>query len=843
MAWPFSLWSDLRYAARSLSRTPGFTTAAVLTLALGIGVNVALFSLFQQILLRGLPVPEPERLVNLIDPGPDPGRRVARASLAGETDAIFSYPMFRDLEQGQGAFAGIAAHRIFDANLSTGEQARLESGVFVSGGYFPSLGLQPALGRLLGTEDDRVDGQAESVVLSHEYWRSAFSAEPDVIGRRFLVNGTPLTIVGVAPPGFHGTTVGSRASVFVPITFRAAMGPGALPNHDDRGVHWVHVFARLAPGLTREEAAAAINALYRPILNEIEAPLLTDVNARELEAFRAKSLVLQSGARGQSLLLAPARQRLELFLAVGVVVLLLCCANIAGLMLVRGTVRSGEMAVRASMGATSGRLLSLLLTESLAVALPAAFVSLGVAWWTLRGIASTVPGIPTDAGRVAPGAAFEVSLSSGPVLVAIGIAVASALAFGLFPARNLMRTHPAQTLQSYGAKQTSSKGLTRFRTALATVQVALAMALLATTGLFVQSLANIARVDLGIDTDSVVTFSISPQASGYAPDATAGLFDRLEQELAGIPGVASVGSASFGLLGGGSFRARGLAVDGTEIEEEVPVNFVSPDYFRTLGIGLLRGRAFGDSDSAGAPEVVIVNQRFAERLGFDGDILGRVFSEGWNGEIVGLVADAKAANVTDEIGPQLFLPRRQSPFGSGSLTFYVRGDRPPEDLVGAIRATVAGVAPIVPISNLRTMEQQVDENIATERFIAGAATAFAVLATLLAGIGLYGVLAFTVAQRSREIALRIALGATGNRIRVGVLRRVAAMALAGTVIGTVAAVLLGRAARSLIFGVDAASPIALAGAAVAVTVVTIGAAYIPSRRASRVDPMTALRYE
>jgi len=840
-----NLWGNLRYTARSLSRTPGFTTAAILTLALGVGVNVALFSLFQQILMRPLPVAEPERLVNLTDPGPDPNRRVSRASIAGETDTIFSYPMFRDLERAQQAFVGIAAHRIFDGSLSTGEQARLDSGLFVSGRYFPVLGLQPALGRLLGPQDDRVDGQADSVVLSHAYWQNQFGGDHDVLGRTLIVNGTPLTVVGVAPPGFHGTSVGARASVFVPITVRGALGPGSLPNHEDRSAHWVHLFARLRPGLTREEAAAAINPLYRSILNEMEAPLLTDAEEQELAAFRTKSLALEPGAHGQSLLLLPARERLKLLLAVSGAVLLLCCANVAGLLLIRGSARTGEMAVRASMGATRGRLVSLLLAESLALALPAALLSLPVAWWTLRGIASIVPGIPTDAGLVAPNAAFDVSLSAGAALVAIGVAVISALAFGIFPTRELMRTDPAKTLQAHGTRQTSAKGVTRFRTTLATVQVALSMALLAITGVFAQSLANIARIDLGLDADSVVMFSISPQASGYAPDATGMLFDRLEQDLAAIPGVTSVGSATFGLLGGGTFRARGFAVEGVQIEEEVPLNFVSPGYFRTLGIGLLSGRDFGDADAAGAPEVTIVNQRFAERLGLDGDIIGRTISGAGAGEIVGLVANAKAGNVTDEIGPQMFLPRRQSPIASafGSATFYVRGARPPEDLMNAIRATAARVDPIVPIANLRTMEQQVHENLATERFVARSSAAFAVLATLLAGLGLYGVLAYSVRLRSRELALRVALGATAGRIRGTVLRQVATMALAGIALGVGAALWLGGLARGLLIGVEIGDPLVLAGAAALLAVVMLGAAYVPTRRASLIDPMIALRYE
>lgn len=413
------LWSDLRYAVRSLSRTPAFAAAAIMTLAVGVGVNVALFSLFQQILLRPLPVTEPERLVNLSSPGPklDPqaGLGGAMGSVSGGTDTVFSYPMFRDLERVQEPFVGIAAHRIvFDVSLSTGERARQVSVMFVSGSYFPLLGLEPALGRLLGSQDDRIDGQAESVVLSHAYWRTEFGGDRQAIGRRLVVNGKPLTVVGVAPAGFNGTTVGARPSVFVPITFGGAPdSPVSIPNHDNRGFHWVHLFARLKPGVTREAAAAAINPRYRVILNEIELPLQeTNTGPQELEALRTKPLVLEPGAHGQSAAFGSAGERLEMLSVVSIVVLLLCCANVAGLMLVRSSIRSAEMAVRASIGATQGRLASLLVTESLLLALPAAVASLPVAALTLQGIASRVPALRVGSfDAVAVSALFDVRLS------------------------------------------------------------------------------------------------------------------------------------------------------------------------------------------------------------------------------------------------------------------------------------------------------------------------------------------------------------------------------------------------------------------------------------------------
>jgi predicted permease len=843
----FNVWGDLRYAARSLSRTPGFTAAVILTLALGIGVNVAAFSLFEQILLRPLPVFEPDRLVNLSSPGPKLDTRTgssgALPSVGGDGDALFSYQMFRDLERVQEPFVGIGAHKVvLDASLSTGERARQDSVTFVSGSYFSLLGVAPALGRLLGPEDDRLDGQAESVVLSHAYWQSEFGGDPAVLGRRLIVNGQALTIVGVAPAGFHGTTVGARPRAFVPITLRGT-GRFVIPNHDQRGFHWVNLFARLKPGVTLEEAAAAVDPPYRTVLNEIELPLWeTNYSAQVLEAFRTKPLVLEPGGHGQSAVFASANDRLGMLLAVSGLVLLLCCANVVGLMLVRGSTRTGEMAVRASMGATRGRLAALLLAESLLLALPAAIASLPIATLTLSGIASSVPSLRVNFfDTIEPTAMFDVSLSLAAALVAIGVAVVSAVIAGLFPLRALLSIDPGRTIQAHGVRQTSGKGVARFRMALATVQMGLSMALLAMTGIFAQSLANIARVELGLDVDSVVTFSISPQASGYSPEASASLLDRLEDELEAIPGVSSVAWASNALLSGSENTVLIRGVEGADVQQEVSYNTATPGFFRTVGIELVAGRDFADADSPGS--VVIVNRPFAERFDLDGDVVGAQIRfttrRGENVEIIGVIADAKYGEATSEIGPQLFQTQR----GVRGPIAFVRGAQSPDDLMNAVREAAARVDPIVPVTDLRTMEQQVRESLALERFVAGAATAFAVLATVLAGIGLYGVLAYTVAQRSRELALRVALGATAARIGATVLRQVTAMALGGVMLGVVLALLLGGAARSLLFGVEAGDPIALAGAAALSAIVMLGAAYFPARRASRVDPMIALRYE
>ncbi len=842
--------ADMGHAFRTLRRQKTFTAVVVLTLALGIGVNVAIFSLAEQILLRPLSVPDPDRLVNLTDSvrplvQMEPNLlSIFRPSASGGPETTFSYPMFRDLEREQEPFAGLAAHTFFEARLATGAQARFATGALVSGSYFSVLGLQPALGRLLGPNDDRVDGQAESVVLSHAYWQSELGGDPNVLGRTLTVNEVPLTIVGVAPPGFHGTAVSARANVFVPITISFAFSSAgvsdfaaasAIPNHDRRDYYWVHLFARLKPGLARDGAAAAMNTLFRAILSGVEAPLAIGASEQELEAFRTRTLLLEPGARGQtnSQIGLPARFSLMLLLGASGFVLLLCCANVAGLILLRATTRSGEMALRASLGATRTRLASLLFTESLVLALPAALLSLPVAS-LIVGVASRVPGMPETTA--------DMSLSVPAAFVAIGIAVASALAVGLLPVRGLIRIKPGSALQAYGARHTTTKSVARFRAALATVQVALSMALLAIVGVFAQSLANIARLDLGVDINSVVMFSVSPANNAIGNDVTSLL--PLAEALEAIPAVSSVAWTNtrplLSLQGAVIYPAT---VEGSPAQVPVSLEMVSPDLFRTFGIGLLAGRDFNDTNT---PRGVIVNQRFAERFGLAPDvIIGRTVTARarLTFEIVGVVDDLRLGRVTDEVEPLLFIRSAPGMVFTGAATFYVRSARPADELVNAIRETVTRVDPTRPVANLQTMEQQFRESTAVVRFFTGTATAFAVLATGLAAVGLYGVLAFSVAQRSREIGLRFALGAPAGRIRAMVLRQVAVMAVIGVVLGIAVSWLLGRAARGFLFGVEAGDPLALAAAAAVLAAVMLGAAYIPARRASRVEPMTVLRYE
>jgi predicted permease len=831
---------NIRYALRMLFRTPGVTAVACLSLALGIGANSAIFTLFHQILLRSLPVQEPHRLVNLSAPGPKPGSQ--SCSDIGPCEDVFSYPMFRDLEHEQTVFTGIAAHRGFGANLAYRGQTLSGQGLLVSGSYFPVLGLEPALGRLLGPGDDRAPGGDPVVVLSYEYWRTRFDRSPAVLNDALTVNGQALTIVGVAPRGFGGTTAGSRPQVFVPITLRGLMAPG-WEGFDERQDYWIYLFARLKPGVALERAAAAINVPYRAIVNDVEAPLQDGMSPPTMVQFRAKTVELAAGGRGQSELHGNARAPLLLLLGLTGLVLLIACANVANLLLARAAGRAGEMAVRLSIGAARRQLVGQLLTESCLLGVLAGAGGIVVAGWTLGLIASLLP------AQVAETMSFTIDRAT--LWFTAALALGTGVLFGLVPALQSTRHDLVAALKGQAAQASGARAAARLRTTLVTAQIALAMTLLVSAGLFARSLANVGRVDLGLRSDHLVAFRVSPELNAYTPVQSHALFARLEEELAAVPGVAAVAGSMVPLISGNNWSSS-ISVEGftadVDADRHASYNEIGPGFFRTLGIPLVAGREFTAADGPGAPKVAIVNQAFARKFGLGRDAVGRRMAPGMGNavkldiEIVGLVADAKYSEVKKEVPPQFFTPYRQDD-ELGSLTFYVRTGLAPEHVLASLGGVVRRLDRSLPVENLQTMDAQVRENVFVDRLIGSFSTAFALLATLLAAIGLYGVLAYTVAQRTREIGLRMALGADSGRVQRMVLGQVALMTLAGAAAGIPAALGLARLARSLLFGLEGHDPAVLAGAIAVLVLVALTSGAIPATRASRIDPMRALRYE
>ncbi len=828
----------LRSAARSLRRTPGLSLAAIASLALGIGANAAIFAAFNQSLLQRLPIQQPEQLVTLSAPGDKNGR--VSAGNSGRAEAVFSYPLFRDLERGQQSFAGLAAHRDVPANVAHRGQTSNGLALLVSGSYFPVLGVQPALGRLLSDADDQAIGAHRVVVLSHAFWRSRFASDPSILNDTLTINGEPMTVVGVAPRGFHGTTPEDSPEVFVPLTMSATLHT-YYDDFENRRDHWLYLIARLEPGVSRAAAESSVQGVFSGIMQNVESAQFKGTDQAR-QRYVSRKLLLADGAYGQQ----PNRAGMIpvfvlLFSCTGIVVLI-ACANIANLLLARGVSRAAEFAVRMSLGATRGQLMTQLLSESLLLAVLGGLAGLLVAAPLRTVLGGLLPG-----AAAAPESAMDISL----LAFAFGLSVVTALVFGVLPALHSTRIR-VTTMAKSQAGVTSSGGGSMLRSTLVTSQIALALALLVVAGLFARSIINVGRIDLGMQVSNLTTFRVSPMLNGYTAERSQALFERMDEQLAALPGVNSVTQSTIPLLEGSDATAN-LTVQGfdagPDTDTDASYSFVGARFFSTLGMPLIAGREFTYADSSASQNVAVVNEAFARKFNLRRDAvvgtrmeLGRNSKAKFDIEIVGLVQDAKYSGIKDEIPPLFFLPYRQRDV-RGEMNFYVRSSGDPGQMNAAISRIVGDLDRNLPIENLRSMEAQVRERAETDLLLARVSMGFAALATLLAAIGLYGVLAYSVAQRTPEIGVRLALGADGQRIRGMVLRHVGTMTLVGVAAGLGGAIVLGRLAAALLFKVPGTDPPIMAAAVAVVLLVSLAAALLPAHRASRIDPSRALRWE
>jgi predicted permease len=757
---------------------------------------------------------------------------------AGGMDSVLSYPMLRDLERLQTPFTGIAGHRTFSANLTAKDQPMSAEGLLVSGSYFPLLGLQPAAGRLFQPDDDVTADGHPIAVLAYNFWLNQFEGSVSAINQPITINGQLMTIVGVAPRGFQGTSVGQDPKVFVPLAMQATMIPG-FDMFENRTAYWVYAFARLKPDTTLEQATTAINIPYSSLIQEVELPLQTGMSDQTKERFAAKLIALEPGARGQSEMLQEAAAPLLQLLAVTILVLLLACANIANLLLNKAINRTGEIAVRMSVGARRHHLIAQLLTESFVLAALGGVFGFWVAKATIGLILWLLPAE----------AATSMDFGIGPATwIFLGVLSGLTGLLGLFPAWHSTRTELVSGLKTQSGRTSRSKTANRFRTVMATAQIALSTTLLISAGLFIKSLHNISQVDLGIEVEQLATFGVSPQLNAYTPERSRALFMRLEEELAALPGVSSVTASMVPLISGSNWGTS-VWVEGFSTEPDVDrhtnFNRIGPGYFSTLGVPLLQGRELTASDTLEAPKVALVNQAFAAKFGLGNDGLGKRVATGRGDneldiEIVGLVPDVKYSGVKDPVPSQLYMPYRQDE-RLGAINFYVRAQAEPDDLLPALRGVVARLEPNLPVENLRTMPQQIQRNVFIDRLMSILSASFAILATLLAAIGLYGVVAYRVGQRTREIGLRMAMGADSGSVRFMVLRQVLFMTLPGVVLGAGAAFGLGRLARSLLFEMQGNEPMVFALAIVLLTLVAMIAGAGPAERAARINPILALR--
>jgi predicted permease len=828
---------DLRYAIRALMRRPLVTSVAVVSLALGIGVNTAIFSGFDRLLLRRLPVPSPDRIVLVTSPGPHPGSR--STSNSGRVDAIFSYPLFRDLERLENVGIRMAAHRDIGANIAYRGQTAKARGSLVSGQYFGVLGITPALGRLFGPADDLVPGAHPLVVLSYDYWNARFGADPRILNESLVVNGELMTIVGVAPRGFVGTTLVDRPDFYMPLAMaQQAYRAPSWNGMTSRQNHWLYVFGRLEPGASRERAEALSNVPFAGLIRDVEYPAVrAELREAERQPFQDRMLTFQDGSHLRS------RDRdviwTMLLLLQGVTVFVLCiaCANVANLLLARITDGTTEMAIRLSLGAAPARVTRLLLVEVLLLGLMGSAGALVVGRVTLNGVRTLLP--LEDRGML------MFTIDGAVLAFTLAVGLGTTFVFGLFPTLHGVRAAVTRGLAGHAARVSGSRAANRFRASMATTQVALATALLAIAGLFLLSLVNVSRIELGIEREGLVTFGLAPIQNGYTSDQSRALFARLEDELRALPGVTSVTATTVPILTGDGSSNR-LTVEGFDAEPEADLSAsygrTSTDYFRTLGVPLIAGRDFTEADTIGTPSVAIVNEAFARKFKLGSRTVGARFRLGTRPpdvQIVGLVRDTKYSGVRDPVPAQFFLPYRQS--NVAFLTFYVRGGPDTRALVGLIPPLVARLDANLPIENFRTMDDQIWENTTRERMLTTMSSAFAGLAVVLAAIGLYAVLAFVVAQRLREFGIRIALGARSADVRWLVLSQVGRISLIGGVIGAGLALAIARIGRAMLYEVQGYDISIAGGAVLLVLAVVVLAAIVPARRAIRVQPIEILR--
>jgi predicted permease len=828
-----ALSRDIRHSIRSLRQAPGFVLIVILTLGLGIGANTAIFSLMDQVLLRPLPVHDPSALVLLDGPGAFQGRTM--------NEMTFSYPMYVDFRDRNEVFTGVLARFPLSMTVVWRGASERARGELVSGNYFDVLGVRPALGRLLNAADDRTPGAHPVAVLSYGYWQRRFGGDPLILNQTITVNGHPLTIVGVSGRGFTGVQVGQAADVMAPLMMKAQMTP-TWNDLDNRRSRWVTVMARLKPGVSRTAAAAAMNVIYRQI-NEQEVKDIPNNSESFRKRFVSKHLDVLPGQRGLSDLRGEFSTPLIVLMAMVGVVLLIACANVANLLLARTTARQKEIALRLALGAGRVRIVRQQLVESGLLALAGTVLGVLLAWWTGGLLLGALPGDP--AAR---------NLSADPDLrvagFALAIGVLTAVVFGVVPAIQATRASVTGALKEESGSVAGGGRQARVRRALVVGQVALSMLLLAGAGLFARSLVNLKSLDPGFRVDDLFAFSIDPSLSGYEGDRLTSLYRRMQDELATVPSVRSVSMSEIGMLAGDNW-SQTVRVDGYQAKEGEDLNpsvdGVGPRYFETMGIPLVSGREFTERDVTGAPKVAIINETMAKYFYGSGNPIGRRFGFGRGKptdiEIVGVAKDVRSLELRDQPPRLLYIPYAQDDSVT-QLTYYVRAARDDRGATAAgIREAVHRLDPNLPVFNMKTMAVQIDESLFVERMVAVLSVAFGTLATLLAAIGLYGVMSYAVTRRTREIGIRMALGAERGRVLWLVLREVAAMAIAGIVGGLLAALWLTRQVQSQLFGLSPNDPLTLVIATLLLACVAIVSGYIPARRATTIDPIVALKAE
>lgn len=814
LPWLETLAHDLRYALRTLRLNPGFTAAAVLSLALGIGASTAVFSLFHALLLRMLPVRQPEQLVTLYRTG-------------GWGSGVTTYGLFREMGKRADLFRGVvASSRAEKVPLLAGQTDRLESAQreFVTGSYFPVLGVAPALGRLFTEDDDRTPRAHPLVVLSYDFWRARFAADPAIVGRRLVVDQDPVTVIGVAAPGFHGLAVDRPPDLWEPLTMAKA-------EIEHPGLNFLWIAARRRPGLSLTRTQAAMDVLMRQWL---ESAFGSHPNSAFRKTAMSQHVEVRDGALGISLLRDRFAKPLAILMAAVLVVLLAACINVANLLLARGAARRREIAMRVSLGATRARLVGQALTESLLLAAAGAAAGLALASWGQRALLSFLP-----AGTGNP---FTGGLDSAVLAFSLFATIASVLLFGAAPALRTTAVDPVAGLRAPASSDRGGRPV--FRRALVVMQVAFSVVLAVLAGLFGHSLGALHAIDPGFRNQDLVAFELD-LPSNWKPADRKPVWQRVMSRMETMPGVSAVAFASPGPYLAGMAAATVRVPDSpVTAGEAVWVNYcrVSPGFFSLLGSSPVAGREYRRSDAPDAPSVV-VNEAFLHKyLPNEQHPLERLVQlpDQSARHITGVVRDIRSSGIREGAEPVVYVP---APMDDQYYVVLLRSTLPRDTLAQAIRRETARLGPQVTASDPRSLRQQIDDSIFQERMLSSLSGCFGILTLLLAAVGLYGVVAYGTARRAGEIGIRLALGAQRASVLWMVLRGALALVAAGLAIGLPAALAAARYVGSVLFGITPADPPAFAGTAAVLLAIGIAAAFLPARRSAAMDPMRALRNE
>jgi predicted permease len=837
-----TLWQDIRYGLRMLGKNPGFTAVAVATLALGIGANTAIFSLVNAVMLQSIPVRNPQQLVVL--------RWSARAhpQNAGSSSfgdcqwtkwsekvsgsCSFSYPMFKEIREHAGVFSGVGAFAgPAQLDLTGNGTASMARGEIVSGDFFHTLGVPAAAGRTIEPIDERPGAEAVAV-LSYAYWQGAFGGAQSAIGKSIKLNGVPFTIIGVADAGFTRLTPGHTQDMWLPLSqivpLRLRWGGGP----DKETTWWLTVVGRLKPGIPLGPAESGVSLLFR---NEI-------IQEKQLKAEDDPQVTLTAAQKGLSGIRGDLEQPLYILLTAVGIVLLISCANVAGLLLSRAAAREKEIAVRLALGAGRGRVVRQLLTESVLLSFAGAGLGVLLAYWGASALAAFA-----SANRYSN---FQINAEPDASVLVFTVAVATltGILFGLAPALRGTRVNVAPTLKENSGSMsgTSFGGKRRFGlgSGLVVAQVALSLIVLAGAGLVVRSLANLKAIDPGFDPQNVLQFGVNPALTGYyKSDQVEPLYRELQSRLSGLPGVVSVSYSSDTLLDGGLWT-EDIQIEGRIDKSTVETQMlaVGPEFFSTMRIPMMTGRTLTREDSESKRDVAVVNRAFIKKFLENREPLGLHFGgtdpKDRQYEIIGVVGDTKYAGLRDEIAPTAYISLKED-----DAHFALRTATNPQALLPAVRKVVSDLDNNLPLFDVRTQAERIERLLFNERLLARLASLFGLLALVLACIGLYGLLSYEVARRTREIGIRAALGAQNRDVLRLVGRQGLVLVALGIVFGMVAAIGVTRSLGSLLYGVQPSDPLTFFGVCALLTIVGLAACYIPARRATRVDPMVALRYE